>query len=109
MVQDYAEALKASKNIPVPEPLQDHNNLDYTVIVLINESTNTPMPFPDANYGYLLKLVMNSHSYVAVDSTDNSTQTKRVFTLSEIRERRRFLTWFEYEGPIPPPGWLIFK
>ncbi len=109
MVQDYSEAKAIARQITVPEPLGTYRNLDYFVIVAIKETVDTPTPFRDADYGYVLQLKTNIHSYVAIDSSDNSTQKKIIFTISELRSGRKNMAWIIYEGPLPPPGWLNFK
>jgi len=107
MVQNIYEAIEISKAIPWPEPLEPTKNLDYFPAVLLKAG---PIgDFETIPYGYVLRLVTGDNTYLATDSPEESTEKTVVFSIAELREKRKKLTWFLYEGPFPPEGWTSFK
>ena len=109
MVQNIYEAIVISKAIPLPEPLETTKNLDYFPTVLLNTSQDPTGYFESAPYGYVLRLNTGLNTYLATDSPENSTEKRVVFSMGELREKRKILTWFLYEDPFPPEGWTTFK
>ena len=82
MIEDIAEANKIAKTIQVPEPVGSYKNLDYSVIAVFKTTPNTPPEsFRDAAFGYILSLKTNNHSYVGIDSSDNSSRKNIIFTV----------------------------
>ena len=107
MVQNIYEAIEISKAIPWPEPLEPTKNLDYFPAVLLKAG---PIgDFETMPYGYVLRLVTGNNTYLATDSPEQSTEKTVVFSIAELREKRKKLTWFLYEGPFPPEGWTSFE
>jgi len=109
MVRNIYEAIEISKGIPLPEPLETTANLDYFPTVLLKSSQDTPAYFESTTYGYVLRLSTGLNRYLATDSPENSTEKRIVFSMGELREKRKNLTWFLYEGPFPPEGWTAFN
>jgi len=109
MVQNIYEAIEISEAIPLPEPLEITKNLDYFPTVLLKSSQDTPSYFESTTYGYVLRLGTGFNQYLATDSPKHSTEKRIVFSMGELREKRKNLTWFLYEGPFPPEGWTTFK
>ena len=109
MVQNIYEAIEISKAIPLPEPLETTNNLDYFPTVLLKTSPDPAGYFESASYGYVLRLSTGFNQYLATDSSENSTEKRIIFSMGELREKRKDLSWFLYEGPFPPEGWTTFK
>jgi hypothetical protein len=109
MVQNIYEATEIAKAIPLPEPLEATKNLDYFPAVLLNTGQEPTGYFESIPYGYLLRLVTGNNTYLATDSPEGSTEKTVVFSMGELREKRKKLTWFLYEGPFPPEGWTTFK
>ena len=109
MVQNIYESIEISKAIPLPEPLETTKNLDYFPTVLLNTSQDAVGDFETVPYGYVLRLSTGLNKYLATDSPGNSTEKRIVFSMGELREKRKNLTWFLYQGPFPPEGWTTFK
>lgn len=108
MVQNIYEAIEISKEIPLPEQLETTKNLDYFPTVLLNTSQDPIGYFESANYGYVLRLSTGLDKYLATDSPKDTTEKSIVFSMGELREKRKNLTWFLYRGPFPPEGWIAF-
>jgi len=109
MVQNIYEAGEIAKAIPLPEPLEPTENLDYFPAVLLNTAQAPIADLESIPYGYALRLVTSNNIYLATDSPEESTEKTVVFSMGELREKRKKLTWFLYEGPFPPEGWTEFR
>jgi hypothetical protein len=109
MVQNIYEAIDISKAIPLPEPLESTKNLDYFPAVLIHTGPEETDYFESTTYGYALRLVTGNNTYLATDSPEESTEKTVVYSMGELREKRKKLTWFLYKGPWPPEEWTALK
>ena len=105
MVQNIYEATAIAKAIPLPESLETTRNLDYFPAVLLHTGPEPAGYFESITYGYALRLVTGNNTYLATDSHAESTDKTVVFSIGELREKRKKLTWFLYEGPWPPEEW----
>lgn len=109
MVRDIYEIIGISKEIPLPEPLETTKHLDYFPTVLLKTSEQASGYFESATYGYVLKLDTGLNTYLATDSDQNANDKRIVFSVGELIENRKKLTWILYEGPFPPEGWTRFN
>lgn len=105
MVGNIYEAIDIAKAIPLPEALEPTKNLDYFPAVLIHSGPEQTGYFESVTYGYALRLVTGNNTYLATDSPEESTEKTVVFSMGELREKRKKLTWFLYKGPWPPEEW----
>ena len=109
MVQNIYEAIDISKAIPLPEPLKNTKNLDYFPAVLLHTGPEETGYFESTTYGYALRLVTGNNTYLAIDSSEESTEKTVVFSMGELREKRNRLRWFLYDGPWPPEEWSAVR
>lgn len=109
MVQNIYELIEISKAIPLPEPLEPTKNLDYFPAVLLHTGPEPAGYFESITYGYALRLVTGNNTYLAIDSSEESTEKTVVFNMGELREKRKRLRWFLYDGPWPPEEWSAVR
>jgi hypothetical protein len=109
MVGNIYEAIDISMAIPLPEPLEPTENLDYFPSVLMHCGPEEAGYFESTTYGYALRLITGNNTYLAMDPSEESIEKTPVFSMGELREKRNRLRWFLYDGPWPPEEWTALK
>jgi len=109
MIQNMSEISGIAEEIPLPENADNISYRGYFPTVLLKTSQGNNTSFESSTYGYVLRMSTGTHTYLATELDQKSTEKKIVFTMGELRENRYKLIWTEYTGDFPPEGWSTMK